>query len=63
MITDPDHKHTAGQLRATFYSQRTQTPRRHQDGHPVAIRALTDYDALFGVDFDPTSITNTEEAR
>ncbi len=24
--------------------------RRHSDGHPVAIRALPDYDALFGID-------------
>ena len=29
-------------------------PRRHSDGHAVALRALPDYDALFGVDFTPT---------
>ncbi|ABD11134.1 hypothetical protein ThrDRAFT_03484 [Frankia casuarinae] len=28
--------------------------RRYADGHRVALRALPDYDALFGVDFDPT---------
>ena len=28
--------------------------RQHTDGHAVALRALPDYDALFGVDFDPT---------
>jgi hypothetical protein len=27
--------------------------RAHPDGHVVAIRALPDYDALFGVTFDP----------
>jgi hypothetical protein len=33
--------------------------RRHGDGHPVAIRALPDYDALFGVDFNPTTTDPT----
>lgn len=27
--------------------------RQHTDGHAVALRALPDYDALFGVDFNP----------
>jgi hypothetical protein len=31
--------------------------RRHSDGHRVALRALPDYDALFGVDFDPATPT------
>jgi hypothetical protein len=30
-----------------------ETTRTHADGHVVAIRALPDYDDLFGVDFDP----------
>ena len=33
--------------------------RRHSDGHAVAIRALPDYDALFGVDFNPTPMDPT----
>jgi len=64
VLTDPDHKTTAAKLRTAYYSHRQASTRRHPDGHPVAIRALSDYDALFGVDFDPTStITTTEEAR
>jgi len=30
--------------------------RQHPDGHVVELRALPDYDALFGVDFNPTTI-------
>lgn len=55
-ITDPDHRKTAGMLRADLAAQRDhirRTTRTHTDGHVVAIRALPDYDALFGVDFDP----------
>jgi transposase len=51
-ITDPDHVRIAAGLRSHYQArQRQATSRRHQDGHPVQIRALTDYDALFGVDF------------
>jgi hypothetical protein len=53
-ITDPLHRETARLLRADLAARRrTQTTRTHDDGHVVAIRALPDYDALFGVDFDP----------
>jgi hypothetical protein len=31
--------------------QKRQATRQHADGHHVALRALPDYDALFGVDF------------
>ena len=64
VFTDPEHKATASKLRTAYYSHRPASTRRHPDGHPVAIRALSDYDALFGVDFDPRStLTTTEEAR
>jgi len=57
-ITDPAHRVTARQLRADLAAQREERrtqrlARAHSDGHVVAIRALPDYDALFGVDFDP----------
>lgn len=52
--TDPQHKATAKVLRAELAARRTApSTRTHTDGHVVAIRALPDYDALFGVDFDP----------
>ncbi|MGI5129888.1 IS21 family transposase [Pseudonocardia sp. CA-107938] len=65
VITDPDHVATAHQMRRALAEQRrTQHEaqqraqqhgqRCHSDGHAVAIRALPDYDALFGVDFTPT---------
>ena len=59
-ITDPDHVATAKVLRAQFRTIRAETSaaarqargtRTHTDGHVVALRALPDYDALFGVDF------------
>lgn len=63
VVTDPAHVATAHQMRIALAEQRRaqqqaqQTgARRHSDGHPVALRALPDYDALFGVnvtDFDP----------
>lgn len=58
VITDPEHQHTAAALRHRLADQRRRAARRHHlDGHPVALRALPDYDALFGVEFDctPTS--------
>ena len=33
--------------------RRQAATRHHSDGHAVALRALPDYDALFGVDFNP----------
>lgn len=58
-ITDPAHRDTARLLRADLAAQRERATSRgdlraHPDGHVVAIRALPDYDALFGVDFDPS---------
>jgi transposase len=58
-VTDPEHVQTAGQLRTEYRLQTTAAARRaagrhHDDGHPVMLRALPDYDALFGSDFDPT---------
>lgn len=53
-ITDPEHRATAKLLRHDLAARRQQrSTRTHGDGHVVAIRALPDYDALFGVDFDP----------
>lgn len=55
-ITDPAHQETARSLRADLAARRQaqqRSTRTHADGHVVAIRALPDYDALFGVDFDP----------
>jgi hypothetical protein len=52
-ITDPDHVRLAKQLRAEFRANRAgvRDTRTHPDGHVVAIRALPDYEALFGVEF------------
>ena len=55
-VTDPAHKDLARALRADLADRRralARTTRAHTDGHVVAIRALPDYDALFGVDFNP----------
>lgn len=57
MVTDPAHVAAAHQMRLALAVQRRAEQagaRRHSDGHPVALRALPDYDALFGVDFNPT---------
>ena len=64
-VTDPKHVELAAGLRyalADHRERRAQAARRHHgDGHPVALRALPDYDALFGVDFDstPTTVRNS----
>ena len=69
VITDPAHVATAHQMRLALAEQRrTQQQaqqsggRRHSDGHRVALRALPDYDALFGVDFNPTTPTDPTAA-
>jgi hypothetical protein len=69
VITDPAHVELAAQLRRNFARDRAARDRaardraardsasrlrQHADGHTVALRALPDYDALFGVDFTPT---------
>lgn len=63
-ITDETHVGIAAGMRNTLADQRDRraaATRRHHDGHPVALRALPDYDALFGVDFDsaPTTVRNS----
>jgi hypothetical protein len=55
---DPAHQAAAKALRADLAARREERrtqrlQRAHADGHVVAIRPLPDYDALFGVDFDP----------
>jgi transcriptional regulator with XRE-family HTH domain len=65
-ITDPEHVATAKALRSDFNALRARRAaqhgtRTHTDGHVVALRALPDYDALFGVDFHhPNTESNTE---
>lgn len=56
VVADPEHQRTAALLRQSLADdrQRHAEHRHHSDGHPVALRALPDYDALFGVDFDST---------
>lgn len=59
VITDPEHVARARRMRQDLARQREERQRRealrqHADGHAVALRALPDYDALFGVDFTPT---------
>lgn len=54
VITDPAHQAIAVNLCKTFAAERKQraaADRQHADRHVVALRALPDYDALFGVDF------------
>jgi transposase len=69
VVTDPAHVTQARQLRRHLaqdrHSSRIATPgtapktasgaRQHPDGHVVELRALPDYDALFGVDFTPAA--------
>jgi transposase len=59
LVTDPAHKATAERMRQALAEDRQRrqaATRRHSDGHAVALRALPDYDALFGVDFtNPTT--------
>ena len=66
VITDPEHQAAAALLRKNFAAERARREtagqtRRHTDGHVVAMRALPDYDALFGVDFTapPRKASNT----
>ncbi len=57
VITDAVHAATAKVMRhalADDRRRRQEATRHHGDGHPVTLRALPDYDALFGVDFDPS---------
>ena len=63
-ITDPAHQEIAADLRRALAADRERRAARraHPDGHPVALRALPDYDALFGVDFNPTTLTDSTAA-
>jgi hypothetical protein len=73
VITDQAHVATAHQMRLALAEQRRAQQqaqqsgaRRHSDGHPVAIRALPDYDALFGIDlndFNPTAAPAAEASN
>lgn len=60
VITDPAHVATAAALRHQFADERRrrQATRHHLDGHRVSLRALPDYDALFGVDFTTGTTTS-----
>lgn len=54
VVTDPAHRTTAAAMRqalARDRQSRQAATRYHDDGHAVSLRALPDYDALFGVDF------------
>ena len=60
VITDPAHVQSAARLRSAYNAERQRradTARRHTDGHAVEMRALPDYDALFGVEFTTTDYT------
>jgi ATP-dependent Zn protease len=64
VITDPAHRATAARLRQALAEDRHRrqaATRHHADGHAVMLRALPDYDALFGVDFTnpPTKASTT----
>jgi transposase len=64
VITDPAHVATAAALRHQFADERRrrQTTRHHLDGHRVSLRALPDYDALFGVDFTTSTTASTTDS-
>lgn len=58
VVTDDEHLATAGQMRLALAQERESrqaATRHHHDGHAVTLRALPDYDALFGVDFNPSA--------
>ena len=61
VITDPAHVESAARLRSAYNTERQRRQavanRHHADGHAVALRALPDYDALFGVDFTTNDYT------
>lgn len=64
-VTDPEHRAIARALRTEFATTRDRArrdTRSHSDGHVVALRALPDYDALFGVAFDPAPTSHDTPA-
>ncbi|MGH3539209.1 MAG: hypothetical protein ACRDQJ_13115, partial [Pseudonocardiaceae bacterium] len=72
VITDPAHVALAGQMRRDLardaHRRRAghpeaageRGPRQHTDGHVVELRALPDYDTLFGVDFAATTTVTAD---
>jgi transposase len=64
VVTDPAHRATAARMRQALAEDRQRrqaATRHHTDGHTVTLRALPDYDALFGVDFtNPTPKASNE---
>ena len=57
VVSDDDHIATAAKMRLALAQERKSrqaATRHHSDGHAVTLRALPDYDALFGVDFNPS---------
>jgi transposase len=64
LVTDPVHKATAERMRQALAADRQRrqaATRHHTDGHAVALRALPDYDALFGVEFTNPSTKASNE--
>lgn len=58
VVTDPVHAATAAKVRealALDRQRRQAAARDHGDGHAVALRALPDDDAFFGVDVNPSA--------
>ena len=70
VVSDPAHVATAKGLRAAFSADRAARERaarhggnrHHDDGTTVMLRALPDYDALYGVDFTPAPTPTTLDA-
>jgi transposase len=65
VVTDPAHQATAAQMRRALAEERQRrqaATRHHADGHAVTLRALPDYDALFGVDFTTPTTAVTDPA-
>jgi transposase len=56
VVTGPAHQAAAAAMRQALAAgrQARERARRHADGTAVTLRALPDYDALFGVDFTPS---------
>ena len=51
------------QARPLDRAQPSAAARHHGDGHAVMLRALPDYDALFGVDFTSTPTAGNRRGR
>jgi transposase len=65
VVNDTEHIVAAYAMRQNAAADRAarQATRRHADGHPVGLRALPDYDALYGVDFNPAPVTPPPPTR